>query len=251
MDNSKNKEFHSSLDLTNDELEGFVPELLKGLWELGSMPGYIMELIGRNNLGQGSHIIDLGCGKGAVLVKLAAKFAIKAVGVDRVPGFIEEANIYAKNYGVSDRVQFKRGDILETIPKTPPQDIVIYGYDSAILGDLANSIRQLSNCLKPDGYILLEYTFAEQWREGRLSEHDMLNSIVQTGYRILDRIDWDRELLKETNRQNTAIIKKNVQRLVSQYPEKTVIFEEYLRNQLDECEELENDYICTTVLLGR
>ena len=64
------------------------------------------------------------------------------------------------------------------------------------------------------------------------------------------RIDWDRELLKETNRQNTSIIEENVERLVLEYPEKAVIFKEYLRNQLDECEELENDYICTTVLLG-
>jgi predicted TPR repeat methyltransferase len=71
MENLKKKEFQNSLDLTSDELESYIPELLKGLWELGSMPEYIIELIGRNNLGKGKNIIDLGCGKGAVLVKLA------------------------------------------------------------------------------------------------------------------------------------------------------------------------------------
>ncbi|MFN5386767.1 MAG: hypothetical protein ACK5CO_08070, partial [Bacteroidota bacterium] len=73
--------------------------------------------------------------------------------------------------------------------------------------------------------------------------------IEQEGYRILDRIDWNRETLKQTNRQNTGVIQENVKRLISIYPDKEEIFNEYLQNQIHECEELENDYICTTLLL--
>ena len=77
----------------------------------------------------------------------------------------------------------------------------------------------------------------------------MTNIIEQTGYRILDRINWNRETLKQTNRQNTGVIQENVKRLISLYPDKEEIFNEYLQNQIDECEELENDYFCTTLLL--
>lgn len=251
MGNLTKKEFQKSLDLTNDELESYIPELLKGLWELGSMPEYIIELIGRNNLEKGRHVIDLGCGKGAVLVKLSKQFDIKAIGVDIVPDFIEEAEKYAKNYGVFDSILFKTEDIIETIKTITKQDIVIYGYDSEVLGDLDRTIRELANCVKADGYIILEFMFADQLIEGMLNDKEMNNIIAQTGYCILDRIDWDREVLKQINRQNTEMIEENVKRLISQYPDKKEIFNDYLQNQIDECAELENQYICTTLLLGQ
>lgn len=245
------KEFQNSLDLTSDELERYIPELLKGLWELGSVPEYVIELIARNDLGKNKRIFDFGCGKGAVLVKLAQQFDIKAIGVDIVPDFIEEANIYANEYAVSDRVEFKTEDIIETLKTTTKQDIVIYGYDSEVLGNLDNTLRQLTNCVKADGCIILEFMFADQLTEGMVNHKKMKNIIEQTGYRILDRIDWNRETLKQTNRQNTEIIRENVKRLISQYPDKNESFNEYLQNQIDECEELENKYICTTLLLGQ
>jgi cyclopropane fatty-acyl-phospholipid synthase-like methyltransferase len=249
MENLKKKEFQNSLDLTSDELEIYIPELLKGLWELGSMPEYIIELISRNNLGKGKNLIDLGCGKGAVLVKLAKQFDIKAIGVDLVSDFIEEANKYAKIYGVSDKIIFKTEDIIETLNKTSQQDIVIYGYDSEILGNLDNTLRQLTKCIKKDGYIILEFMFADQLTEEVITDKEMNEIIVQAGYHILDRIDWNREKLKQTNLLNTEVIEENVKRLITQYPDKKEILNEYLQNQIDECEELENDYFCTTLLL--
>jgi cyclopropane fatty-acyl-phospholipid synthase-like methyltransferase len=249
MKNSVKKEFQNSLDITSDEIENYIPELLKGLWELGSVPAYIIELIVRNNLEKNKKIIDLGCGKGAVLVKLAQRFDIRAIGVDIVADFIEEANIYANKYVVSDKVKFKTEDITETLKATTNHDIVIYGYDSEILGDLNNSLKELTNCIKKDGYILLEFMFADQPVDGIVTEKEMKNIIEQAGYHILDRIDWNRETLKQTNQHNTKIIKQNVKRLISQYPGKKKKFNEYLLKQIEECIELENKYTCTTLLL--
>jgi SAM-dependent methyltransferase len=124
MDDLTQKEFQSSLDLTSEDLESFIPDLLKGLWELGSMPTYIIELIDRNSIGNRNSIIDLGCGKGAVLIKLAQKFNIKATGVDIVQSFINEANNYAINYLVADKVEFKTEDILETVQYTNLQTLL-------------------------------------------------------------------------------------------------------------------------------
>jgi cyclopropane fatty-acyl-phospholipid synthase-like methyltransferase len=249
MENFKKKEFQNSLDLTSDELDRYIPELLKGLWELGSMPEYVIELIRRNDLGKEKNIIDFGCGKGAVLVKLAKQFDITATGVDIVADFIEEAKKHAKICGVSEKILFKTEDIIETVKKTSQQDIVIYGYDSEILGDLGTTLRQLTNCVKSDGYIILEFMFADQMTEELINDKEMKQIIEQTGYRIIDRIDWNREILKQTNRQNTEVIQENVNRLIFQYSDKKEIFNEYLQNQIDECEELENEYICTTLLL--
>lgn len=249
MEDTTRKEFRHSLDLTTDVLEKYIPELLKGLWELGSVPEYVIELMARNNLGTHMQILDLGCGKGAVLVKVAQQFDIKALGVDIVPDFIEEANLYANTWGVSDKVEFKTEDILETLKATTSQDLVIYGYDSEILGDLKTTLSQLAKCMKADGYIILEYMFSDLMTDTMVSNNDMKDILDQSGYRILDRIDWNKEKLKQTNKENTIIIKENVQRLIAQYPDEKEAFKEYLQNQIDECEELENKYTCTTLLL--
>jgi cyclopropane fatty-acyl-phospholipid synthase-like methyltransferase len=249
MDNLTKKEFQNSLDLTSEELEHYIPELLKGLWELGSMPEYIIELIERNNLGENNNIIDLGCGKGAVLVRLAERFDIKAIGIDIVPNFIDEANNYATQYEIADKVVFKTEDIVESLKTITQQDIVIYGYDSEILGDLKGTLRQLTKCIKRDGCIILEFIFTEQPNDEMLTDNEMMNIIGQSGYCILDRIDWNRETLKKVNRQNLDIIQENVKQLISQYADKEKLFNEYMQNQIEECEELENDYFCTTLLL--
>jgi cyclopropane fatty-acyl-phospholipid synthase-like methyltransferase len=249
MEDLTRKEFQNSLDLTSEDLEGFIPDLLKGLWELGSMPTYIIELIDRNSIGNRKNIIDLGCGKGAVLIKLAQKFDIKAIGVDVVQSFINEASNYAVNYLVADKVEFKTENILETVKKPFKVDIVIYGYDSEILGDLKNTVQQLAKIIKEDGYILLEYMLSDKPDDEFLSNKEMQNIIEQSGFQLLDRIDWDGELLKQTNKQNTEIIERNVNHLISKYPDKKKLFNQYLQNQIEECKELENDYFCTTVLL--
>lgn len=243
------KEFQNSLDLTSEELEKHVPELLRGLWELGSMPPYIIDLFGRNNLGHNLNILDLGCGKGAVLVKLATQFDIKAIGVDLIPEFIEDANTYAIQYGVSDKISFKTEDIPDTINTTAMQDIVIYGYDSEILGDLKNTLTALSRCVIEGGYIILEYMVSHQPEEGFLTEEEMTKTIEWLGFEIVDSIFWDKDLLKGTNRYNTEIIKGNAERLSQEFPDKIDLFNEYVQNQINECEELENDYICMTLLI--
>lgn len=249
MEKLTKKEFKNSLDLTSDQLENHIPELLSGLWKLGSMPEYISEIVSRNGLGKYKKYIDLGCGKGAVLVELAKQFDIIAIGVDIVPDFIKEANTYASKYNLSGKITFKTENIIETLKTTTKQDVVIYGYDSEILGDLYNTLEQLKNCIRKDGYIILEFMFAVQVSQDMLTAKEMADIIEQTGFKIIDRIDWDRERLKQTNKHNTEVIKENVKRLNFCFPDKKELFNEYLQNQMDECEELESKYICTTLLL--
>jgi hypothetical protein len=58
-----------SLDGEDDELYNFIPYLLQDLWEIGSSPEVIINMVkkhvGKSNLS----VLDLGCGKGAVSVK--------------------------------------------------------------------------------------------------------------------------------------------------------------------------------------
>lgn len=249
MRDSIRTQFQNSLDLTSDDLENFIPYLLKGLWELGSMPQYTIELFVRNQLGDKASVLDLGCGKGAVLVKLAERFNILGMGIDIVPEFIDEANSYAASYSISGKVRFKIQDIREAIQVTHQHDIVIFGYDSEILGDLKNTLRQLKSCIKPAGHIILEFMYGVRQHEGIITDKEMVTIIEQSHCVILDRIDWDKETLKQVNQQNTFTIAQNIKQLIIQYKDKEKLFHDYLQNQVDQCEDIESNFICTTILL--
>lgn len=254
MENKDKKEFQNSLDLTEEGLQEFVPQILDGLWEIGSMPDYVIEIIGKNIKTEFSSVIDLGCGKGAVLIKLAENFDFNGLGIDIIPEFIEVANNYLEERSLSNKLGFKTEDLVKRIQTTLNQDIVIHGYDSEILGDLKSTLQQLSKCIKRDGYILLEFMFtknSDNATEEVITEGEMIKIIREAGCHIIDRIDWDKDVLRQTNQYNNAIIGKNVAKLMNLYPEKKEMFEEYLQNQLDECEALENKYTCTTLLLKK
>jgi len=247
------KELQNSLDLTDEELENYIPQLLQGLWELGSMPDYITELINRNITTAFSHVTDFGCGKGSVLIRLAGKFDFNGLGIDIIPEFIGSAKKYAEQYGVADKLQFKTEDLVQTIRTIKNQDIVIYGYDSEILGDLKSTLNQLTSCIKDDAYVILEFMFSNSSVEATniLTEQEMINTINKSDCRLIDRVNWDMRKLKEVNHRNNSLIEQNVKTLISRHPDKTVLFENYFQNQLDECDEIESYFTCTTLLLSK
>lgn len=58
-------------------------------------------------------VIDLGCGDGRIPVTAAAYFGARALGIDIDPGRIAESHVNAKAAGVTDRVEFRQGNLFE------------------------------------------------------------------------------------------------------------------------------------------
>jgi cyclopropane fatty-acyl-phospholipid synthase-like methyltransferase len=68
----------TSMDGNDKELFPYLPCMFQDLWEKGADPDAIINLIGKHfseydNL----KLLDLGCGKGAVLIKSAEKLGCK------------------------------------------------------------------------------------------------------------------------------------------------------------------------------
>jgi SAM-dependent methyltransferase len=59
------------------------------------------------------YVIDLGCGDGRIPVTAAAYFGARALGIDIDPGRIAESHANAKAAGVTDRVEFRQGDLFQ------------------------------------------------------------------------------------------------------------------------------------------
>lgn len=58
-------------------------------------------------------LYDLGSGDGRTVITAAQKLGTRGVGVDINPQRIQESNENAKKAGVTDRVEFRQGDLFE------------------------------------------------------------------------------------------------------------------------------------------
>ncbi|ELR71096.1 Putative methyltransferase [Fulvivirga imtechensis AK7] len=252
MEDHRNDEFLNSLDLIDRKLEQHIPFILADLWELGSMPEYIIKLIRKNvgnaNLGL---ITDFGCGKGAVLIKMALEFDFKGLGIDLVPEFIDEAKAHARENDLENRIKFMVGDIRDQLSNVREQNMIIYGYDSQLLGDVEETLLQLKDCLSKSGRIILEVvcTAGEDKIDELPTASELNDQIEKAGLTIVDHLVWDKEVLARMNAHNNKLIAGRLSELTMSYPEKAPLFEQYMMNQLSECQELENNMICSTFML--
>ncbi|MCK4661482.1 MAG: methyltransferase domain-containing protein [Bacteroidales bacterium] len=255
MDDSK-QAFLKSLDLIDQEVEKFIPFILEDLWELGSMPDYVIKLVKKNiNPFNIKKVVDFGCGKGAVLIKLSKVFDIVGLGIDIVPEFIESAKKYSIENKISDRIKFETGDLKDYVSNTRDTDLVIfYGYDSTILGNVKESLLQLKKCILDQGWIIIEiaYTLDSKSKiEGLPSENELITQINDSELVIIDKIIWDVAEIKRINNRNNSLIGERIKKLIALHPDKKKLFKRYMDNQINECSLIENDMICSTWILKK
>lgn len=71
------------------------------------------KMLEMGKVGRNDRLFDLGCGDGRIVVT-AAKLGARGVGIDINPERIREAKQNAQDAGVSDRVEFRVGDLFES-----------------------------------------------------------------------------------------------------------------------------------------
>lgn len=71
------------------------------------------KMLEMGKVGRNDRLFDLGCGDGRIVVT-AAKRGARGVGIDINPERIREANQNARDAGVTDRVEFKVGDLFQS-----------------------------------------------------------------------------------------------------------------------------------------
>lgn len=104
---------------------------------------------------EGSKVLELGCGIGALALDLVRRGASSAVGVDLSPKMIQLARSLAAEAGISDSARFELGDGAAIRPEQA--DIVVldkvlccYPDASALLENSASAARRLCAISIPD-----------------------------------------------------------------------------------------------------
>ncbi len=101
-----------------------------------------------------SRVLDLACGKGALLAGFAERWGSCGVGVDIHPAFLQAAREHAETLGVSDKVSFVEADASNTDAVEGVFEVVSCLGASWIGGGATGTLTLMSRWLAPGGYLL-------------------------------------------------------------------------------------------------
>lgn len=239
----------------NLELLPYLDELLADLNELGGSTETIIKLLRLLKLLPHSTVLDLGCGKGNILLKLTDELDICGLGIDGYEPFILLAQERAKISDLQKKCEFRHGDLREAVQNLNGFDVLIYTSVGALWQDWRETVGNLRRCVRPGGYIIIEEGFI---REGSISpssdylEYDeLIGQLTGHGDRILQEITTAPEEIKQENAANTAAIRRRAERLMQKFPEKKELFFAYIAEQEQQSLFIEKELTCATWLLQK
>ena len=100
-----------------------------------------------------SYVVDIGCASGKTACTLAWRYGCKVLGVDILPGMVEQAKKRARTEGVSRRVEFMVGDALQLPLGDDSFDVVLGEFITGLVNDKEIAISEYVRVAKPGGTI--------------------------------------------------------------------------------------------------
>jgi ubiquinone/menaquinone biosynthesis C-methylase UbiE len=111
------------------------------------------ELIELCQIGEDSHVLDVGCGAGQTSCYIAKRYGCSVVGVDISDRMIERSRERAKREGVADRVEFRVADAQDLPFEDDLFDAVITESVTAFPEDKQRAVKEYARVTKPGGYV--------------------------------------------------------------------------------------------------
>lgn len=223
-----------SLD-ADQRLLGVIPELFADMDALGSDPNAVVEAL-RGDVGAGSRVVDLGCGKGAVSIAVARRLGARVLGVDGMEAFVEEARARASEAGVAALCEFRCGDAREVSAAEGPFDaaLLIGVYDA--LGGIAETVGALRGLVREGGVMVIDDAFlvdargAAEWARYRgLAETRRL--MESHGDSIVAEQIVEEEEQGDSDARLTALIRTRAEGVAARRPELAELLREYVEIQ--------------------
>lgn len=243
-----------AMECTDTSLVAYLPYILQDFWELGSSSSDIILLIEKHLTDYSKlKILDIGCGKGAVSVKIAEKFNCECWGFDGIGEFIEEANRKSVEYKVDTLCRFEKADVRKKINELPKFDVIILGAVGQIFGNYYETLTQLKKCLSKDGLILIGDAYIEDTssfsRPDILKRKELLEQIDRAEMKIIDELVGEQNDKEPEYEQEFDFIELRCNELAEKYPEKKSLFESYVQRQIVEYDVLMTKVTCVTMAI--
>jgi len=113
------------------------------------------QVVERAQLPAGGSALDVGSGKGELLLRLAARYPVTALGLDINPARVDEAKSQARKRHLEGRVRFLCEDGGPFVP--PERDFALAACvgSTHALGGLAPALRSLHSWTRPGGWVVV------------------------------------------------------------------------------------------------
>ena len=245
-----------AMDGVDSNLFPYLPYILQDIWEIGTSPEIVIELIKKHTAEHSNlRVLDLGCGKGAVSIKLAEEFKCHCLGVDAVEAFIDEAKNRAKEINVDKYCCFECDDIRVKISGLKDYDVVILGAIGPVFGDYYSTLSTVSNCMKENGLVIIDDGYIDDGSEYSHSlaeqKSEILKQTSAAKMKLVDEVITDKDEIAKSGEHIYRHIKKRCQELIDKHPEEKGLFVDYIKKQEEECDALETKLICSTMLFKK
>jgi 2-polyprenyl-3-methyl-5-hydroxy-6-metoxy-1,4-benzoquinol methylase len=231
------------------ELFPYLPELLADLEELGASSRKIVELLRPLNLPPGARVLDLGCGKGAVLLALAEELGFQCKGVDAFKPFIEAAQRMAKGRGLTEKCEFRCADLHEAVADCSGFDVAMMLGVGLAIGDQKEIVGLLRGCVRPGGYMVVDDAYLPDGVEtppgyaGYTDYRTTLAKLQAFGDTIVTELKVPGDQREQEIRAETEKIRRRAEKLIEKHPEAAELLRTYVRRQ-----EREAELACESIL---
>lgn len=241
-----------SMDCDSIELVPYLPYILQDFHEIGSHAGSLLRIINELKSDRKIDVLDLGCGKGAVLCMIAEKMDSICLGIDAIESFIQYANEY-KNQRNLKNCTFIVGDIRNLHEINGLYDIIIMGSIGPIFENYTIAMKSLKNILKDDGYILLDDGYIDNGKKDAVTlvKEELFMQINKAGMHIIREYTGEDICIADEFEGQLDKIKVRCNELIEKYPEKEMLFRKYIEKQETEYSALEDEITCSTMVIKK
>jgi SAM-dependent methyltransferase len=229
-----------SLEAT-PELLPFLPELLADLTELGGSPRVVLELLRPLGLPPESRVLDLGCGKGGVLLTLEEQLGFHGVGVDAFAPFLEEAQRAAVARCVATKCEFRCADLHTVLSECNDFDVAMMLALGSAIGNLNEIVHLLRGCVRSGGFMIIDGAFLASGTEGPVPSYEgyshhkeAIRQLTVHGDKLLKEYIPPRDEVARVNESNTILIRRRAEELARKHPEAANLLQSYVRQQEQE-----------------
>ena len=200
------------------------------------------------------NVLDLGCGKGAVSVRLAAALKCFCHGIDGIPEFVEAARAKAREYGVDTLCRFETGDIRGKLDELGKYDVILLGATGPIFDDYRTSLSALSKHLAEEGVVILEEGYLEDESAYKHPVYsfrkDLIEQFEDAGMKVVDESFCKYGEISDIAKEMEDLTRR-CNELKAKHPEKAALFDNYIKNQASEFDVLENEMEGSVMVLKK
>ena len=203
----------------------FLPELLADLDELGSDAELIANVLTDLRLPPMARVIDLGCGKGAVSIEIAAELGLQVLGIELFAPFVAHCVAAARQAGVDQLCEFRQGDAKALVGSLPPADVVVFAALGDVLGSPSETMRVVRQYVRSGGFIVIADAFLRDGGstsfagfESYRSRQETVNGLTHWGDTVVREVLEAASTAVENDEDAAAIYRRAVE-IAARHPE--------------------------------